>query len=284
MAIRIITDSAADYSAQEIEKRQITCIPMTVTFGDKEYMDGKDITKDEFFKLLTEGKDFPKTSQPSPSNFLECFEEAKEAGDSVIAILISSALSGTFQNAVLAKSMADYENIFIVDSKIATLGMRILVDRAVKLRDARRSAQEIVNEVENLRPRLRLFAGLDTLEYLAKGGRLSKTSAALGNLANLKPIITFTPEGNVSLCGKQMGIRHACKQVAKLTMADAPDMDCPLYLLYAYDQKNCAAFLHMLQKNGLNLESPKVRGIGPIIGTHIGTGAFGIVYVAKETE
>ncbi len=208
----------------------------------------------------------------------------KEAGDSVIAILISSALSGTFQNAVLAKSMADYENIFIVDSKIATLGMRILVDRAVKLRDAGRSAQEIVNEVENLRPRLRLFAGLDTLEYLAKGGRLSKTSAALGNLANLKPIITFTPEGNVSLCGKQMGIRHACKQVAKLTMADAPDMDCPLYLLYAYDQKNCAAFLHMLQKNGLNLESPKVRGIGPIIGTHIGTGAFGIVYVAKETE
>ncbi len=284
MAIRIITDSAADYSAQEIKKRQITCIPMTVTFGDKEYMDGKDITKDEFFKLLTEGKDFPKTSQPSPSNFLECFEEAKEAGDSVIAILISSALSGTFQNAILAKSMADYENIFIVDSKIATLGMRILVDRAVKLRDAGRSAQEIVNEVENLRPRLRLFAGLDTLEYLAKGGRLSKTSAALGNLANLKPIITFTPEGNVSLCGKQMGIRHACKQVAKLTMADAPDMDCPLYLLYAYDQKNCAAFLHMLQKNGLNLESPKVRGIGPIIGTHIGTGAFGIVYVAKETE
>ena len=284
MAIRIITDSAADYSAQENEKRQITCIPMTVSFGDKEFMDGKNITKDEFFKLLTEGKDFPKTSQPSPSNFLECFEEAKEAGDSVIAILVSSALSGTLQNAVLAKSMADYENIFIIDSKIATLGMRILVDRAVKLRDAGRTVQEIVDEVENLRPRLRLFAGLDTLEYLAKGGRLSKTSATLGNLANLKPIITFTAEGNVSLCGKQMGIRHACKQVAKLTMADAPDMDCPIYLLYAYEQKNCAAFLHTLQKSGLNLDSPKVRGIGPIIGTHIGTGAFGIVYVAKETE
>ena len=284
MAIRIITDSAADYSAQEIEKRQITCIPMTVSFGDKEFMDGKNITKDEFFKLLTEGKDFPKTSQPSPSNFLECFEEAKEAGDSVIAILVSSALSGTLQNAVLAKSMADYENIFIIDSKIATLGMRILVDRAVKLRDAGRTVQEIVDEVENLRPRLRLFAGLDTLEYLAKGGRLSKTSATLGNLANLKPIITFTAEGNVSLCGIQMGIRHACKQVAKLTMADAPDMDCPIYLLYAYEQKNCAAFLHTLQKSGLNLDSPKVRGIGPIIGTHIGTGAFGIVYVAKETE
>ncbi len=281
MAIRIITDSAADYSAQEIQKRQITCIPMTVTFGDKEYLDGRDITKEEFFELLTEGKDFPKTSQPSPSSFLECFEAAKESGDSVIAILISSALSGTLQNAVLAKSMADYENIFIIDSKIATLGMRILVDRAVKMRDNGYTAHEIVAELEALKPRLRLFAGLNTLEYLAKGGRLSKTTAALGNLANLKPLITFTEDGNVTLCGKQMGIRHACKQVAKLVMDDEPDMDCPVYLLYAYDQKNCAAFLHTLQKNGLKLDSPKVRGIGPIIGTHIGTGAFGIVYVAK---
>ena len=284
MAIRIITDSAADYSAQEIKKRQITCIPMTVTFGDKEYLDGRDITKEEFFRLLTEGKDFPKTSQPSPSNFLSCFEEAKEAGDTVIAILISGALSGTLQNATLAKGMAEYENIFIIDSRIATLGMRILVDRAVKMRDAGRTAQEIVAEIENLKPRLRLFAGLDTLEYLAKGGRLSKTTAALGNLANLKPIITFTADGNVSLSGKQMGNRHACRQVAKLTMADEPDMDCPVYFLYAYDQKNCAAFVHTLQKCGLDIESPKVRGIGPIIGTHIGTGAFGIVYVAKETK
>ena len=83
MAIRIITDSAADYSAQEIEKRQITCIPMTVTFGDREYLDGHDITKEGFFRLLMEGKDFPKTSQPSPSSFLQCFKEAKEAGDAV---------------------------------------------------------------------------------------------------------------------------------------------------------------------------------------------------------
>ena len=199
MAIRIITDSAADYSAQEIEKRQIACIPMTVTFGDTEYLDGRDITKEQFFELLTNGSDFPRTSQPSPASFLEYFEAAKEAGDTVIAVLVSSALSGTFQNAVLAKSMAEYEDIFIIDSKIATLGMRILVDRAVRMRDRGCSPQEIVTEVEHLKPRLRLFAGLDTLEYLAKGGRLSKTAATLGNLANLKPIITFTQEGNVTL-------------------------------------------------------------------------------------
>ncbi len=284
MAIRIITDSAADYSAQEIEKRQIACIPMTVTFGDTEYLDGRDITKEQFFELLTNGSDFPRTSQPSPASFLEYFEAAKEAGDTVIAVLVSSALSGTFQNAVLAKSMAEYEDIFIIDSKIATLGMRILVDRAVRMRDMGCSPQEIVTEVEHLKPRLRLFAGLDTLEYLAKGGRLSKTAATLGNLANLKPIITFTQEGNVTLCGKQMGIRHACKQTAKLVMENEPDMNEPIYLLYSHEQKNCAAFHHALQKNGLKIDTPKVRGIGPIIGTHIGTNAFGIVYVAKETD
>lgn len=284
MAIRIITDSAADYSAEEIAKRKITCIPMSVTFGEKEYLDGKDITKEEFFELLIMSKDFPKTSQPAPANFLECFEEAKESGDTVIAILISSALSGTFQNANLARNMAEYENVYIIDSKTASLGMRILVDRAVKMRDAGASATEIVKEVESLKSRIRIYAGLDTLEYLAKGGRISKAAATIGNLANLKPLITITEEGSVSLCGKQMGIRHACKQVSKLVMTDEPDLDCPIYFLYSYDQKNCAAFLHTLKKNGLEIGSPKVRGIGPTIGTHIGTGAFGIVYVAKKFD
>lgn len=281
MAIRIITDSAADYSAQEIEKRNITCIPMSVTFGETEYLDGKTITKEEFFELLTTSKDFPKTSQPAPASFLECFEEAKEAGDTVIAILISGSLSGTFQNANLARNMAEYENIYLIDSKTASLGMRVLIDRAVKMRDAGASATEIVKEVESLKSRIRIYAGLDTLEYLAKGGRLSKTAATIGNLANLKPIITVTEDGTVSLCGKQMGIRHACKQVAKLVMAEEPDRNCPIYFLYSHDQKNCAAFIHTLKKSGLEIESPKVRGIGPIIGTHVGIGAFGIVYVSK---
>lgn len=282
MAIRIIIDSSADYSRQEIEKRQITCIPMSVSFGGREYIDGKDLTKEQFFEMLLTEPDFPKTSQPSPADFLACFSEAKKSGDSVIAILLSSGLSGTFQNATLAKSMSEYENIFLIDSLSATLGIRILTDKAVKMRDAGHTAQEIITELERLKPRIRLFAGLDTLEYLAKGGRLSRTAAAIGNLANLKPIITITPDGTVSLCGKQMGIRHACKQVTRLVLEQEPDRNYPVYFLYSYDQKNCAAFLHTLRKNGLEFDSPKVRGIGPTIGTHIGTGAFGIVYIAKE--
>lgn len=282
MAIRIIIDSSADYSQKEIEKRQITCIPMSVSFGEKEYLDGRDITKEEFFELLTTEKDFPKTSQPSPATFLECFEEAKDAGDTVIAILLSSALSGTYQNAVLAKNMSEYEDVFLIDSQNVSLGIRILADCAVKMRDAGHTAQEIITKLEELKPRIRVYAALDTLEYLSKGGRLSKTAATIGNLTNLKPIIQVTEDGNVVLCGKQMGIRHACKQVSKLVTEHTPDEKYPIYFLYSHDQKNCAAFLHTLRKNGMEFDSPKVRGIGPIIGTHVGTGAFGIVYVEKQ--
>ena len=109
MAIRIITDSAADYTLAEIEKRKITCVPMTITFGDQSYQDCFELGKDEFFEKLQMESELPRTSQPSPAGFLSCFEEAKEAGDTVIAILISSALSGTLQSAMLAKDMAEYD-------------------------------------------------------------------------------------------------------------------------------------------------------------------------------
>lgn len=279
MAIQIITDSAADYSAQEIARRQITCIPMSVSFGEEQFQDGVDLTKEAFFEKLLSEKEFPKTSQPSPTMFINCFEEAKAAQDTVIAILISGELSGTVQSAVLAKEMVEYENIYIIDSQNATLGMRVLVDRAVFLREQGCDAKTIIEELEALRPRIRVYAGLDTLEYLYKGGRLSKGQAALGNLVNLKPVVEITQEGRVELCGKQIGMKHAFRQIANILEEDAPDVDYPVYFLYSYDKKNCINFIQYLKKKGLDFGTPKLRGIGATIGSHIGTGAFGIVYV-----
>lgn len=282
MAIHIITDSAADYSVQEIERRGITCIPMSVSFGDEHYMDGVNLTKEEFFEKLVSQPIFPKTAQPSPMAFMEQFKKAKETGDTVIAILISSELSGTLQAATMAKDMLEYDKIYIVDSKSVTLGMRILIDRALVLREQGKSAEEIINELENLRGRIRIYAGLDTLEYLYKGGRLTRGEATVGNLVNLKPMVTVTQQGNVELCGKQIGIRHVYKQLAKIVREDAPDMEYPIYFVYSYDKKNCAGFIQYLQKKELDFGVPKLRGIGPTIGSHVGTGAFGIVYVEQE--
>lgn len=134
MGIRIITDSAADYSQAEIERRKIKCLPMAITFGTETYLDGEELSKEEFYEKLVAGEYFPQTSQPSPASMVDAFEEAKEAGDAVIVILIASVLSGTYQTAHLAKEMAEYEDVYIIDSQTATLGMRILVDRAVQMR------------------------------------------------------------------------------------------------------------------------------------------------------
>ena len=279
MAIRIITDSAADYTVQELEKRKITCVPMTIAFDDVTYIDGVDLSKEEFFELLMSRKNFPTTSQPAPTGFLECFEQAKQDGDTVIAVLISGSLSGTIQSAMLAKSMAEYENIYIIDSKTATLGMRILVDRAVVMREQGCEAEEIVEELEQLKGRFRIYAGLDTLEYLYNGGRLSRSQAHIGNLVNLKPVIAVTCDGGVEVCSKQIGMRHAYKQIGKFIEEDRPDEMYPVYYIYSYDKKNCVGFIQSLQKKGLDFGTPRIRGIGPTIGAHIGPGAFGVVYV-----
>lgn len=282
MAVQIIVDSTADFSAKEIEKRQITCIPMTITFGNEQYIDGVDLTKEEFFVKLMNEKEFPKTSQPSPAKFAECFEEAKENGDDVVAILVSGALSGTVQSATIAKDIAEHEGVHIVDSNTVTLGIRLLVDHAVRMRDQGKSAAEIVERLEELKGRVRIYAGLDTLEYLQKGGRISKTAASLGRLAGIKPIITIDEEGKVAVCGKQRGNKNVFRQIIKYIDAEMPDENYSVYFLYSADKKNCISFIQTLQKNGMDFGKIKTREIGPTVGSHIGPGGFGIVYVANE--
>ena len=231
---------------------------------------------------LTNEKEFPKTSQPSPAKFADCFEEAKENGDDVVAILVSGALSGTVQSATIAKDIAEHDGVYIVDSKSATLGIRLLVDRAVRMRDQGKSAKEIAEALDELKARVRLFAGLDTLEYLQKGGRISKTAASIGSLAGIKPIITIDEEGKVAVCGKQRGNKNVFRQIIKYVEADMPDENYSVYFLYSADKKNCISFIQTLQKNGLDFGKIKTREIGPTIGSHIGPGAFGIVYVANK--
>ena len=282
MAVQIFVDSTADFSAKEIEKRQITCIPMTITFGNEQYIDGVDLTKEEFFVKLMNEKEFPKTSQPSPAKFAECFEEAKENGDDVVAILVSGALSGTVQSATIAKDIAEHEGVYIVDSNTVTLGIRLLVDHAVRMRDQGKSAAEIVERLEELKDRVRIYAGLDTLEYLQKGGRISKAAASLGRLAGIKPIITIDEEGKVAVCGKQRGNKNVFRQIIKYIDAEMPDENYSVYFLYSADKKNCISFIQTLQKNGLDFGKIKTREIGPTVGSHIGPGGFGIVYVANK--
>lgn len=280
MAVRIMTDSAADYTAAEIAKRNIICVPMLVNLGGEEYLDGITLTKEAFYEKLKDG--YPKTSQPSPAAFQRAFEEAKAAGDTVVVILISGALSGTLQSAHLAKNIVDYPNIYIIDSCTATLGMRILVDQAVTMARRGTEAEEIVRRLEELKPRVTVYAALDTLEYLAKGGRLPKSVAGVGNLVSLKPVIALPGDGSVAVIGKQIGMHRAYRQISALIEQDAADEKYPFYFIYCADKRNCAGFVQYLRKQGKAFDEPKLRGIGPTIASHIGPGAFGVVYVKKQ--
>ena len=274
---KILVDSASDYGIKEIHKRNLEFVPISITIGENNYTDGVDFEKDEFYELLVSGCDFPKTSQPSPEAFLSFFRDAKDHGDSIICILLSSSLSGTFQSAAIAKDIVEYDNIYLIDSLTASCTIRLLADHAIRLVNEVLCAEEIADKIEELKRRVKLLAGLDTLEYLAKGGRLSKSAAAIGELANIKPVITLTEEGTVGVLGKCIGKNKAISQVLKHLEEETLDPDFPIYTIYSYGTENCEKFEEKLSENGYDI-SDRLQ-VGATIGAHIGPNAFGIVFV-----
>lgn len=276
--IRIIVDSSSDYQQAELISKNMELVPISVTVGEQSYLDGINLDRDEFYKTLAESADFPKTSQPSPQAFLDIFQDAKDKGDDVICILLSADLSGTCQSAHLAKNMADYDNIYIVDSQAAACLIRIMAEYACKLRKEGLPAEEIAAAIDALKSRVKVAAVLDTLEYLYRGGRLSKTAATIGELASLKPMITLT-DGKIGIIGKSLGKNKAINGLLKHIKDQDIDPAYPVYTIFTYGTENCLKFEEKLEGEGIH---PTNRlQIGPTIGTHIGPEAFGIVYVTQ---
>lgn len=280
--IRIVTDSAADFDKNELEKYEIKCVHLCVNFGEQSYIDGINLEKDKFYDLLQYSDEFPKTSQPSPESFLKVFEEAKESGDTVLAILLSGALSGTIQSAKIAKDICGYDDIHIIDSKTVSAGEKLLTLFAVSLRDKGYSAEAIINEVEKLRGRCKVYAGVDTLEYLYKGGRLSKTAAEIGTLVNIKPIVKVTPEGEVSVADKCMGRKSMLSKLIKYPEKTGIDSRFPICFLYSQDKANCNEVMDKMDKLGYDMNNSMCINICPTVGAHVGIGAVGIAYVVPE--
>lgn len=281
MGIRIITDSAADFDSETAKRRQIDIVPMTVQFGDATFLAGKNLSNEVFYQLLQAGKENPSTSQPTPAAFLRYFEEARDAGDQVVVILLSGALSGTLQSAEIAKELCEYEEIYIVDSRTATAGMQILVNFACKLRRSGLSAAGIAAEVEKLKDKVRIFAVIDTLEYLRRGGRLSGLQAGIGAVTKLKPTIAVR-DGAVGIVGKSFGMAAAVKHMMKMLEEHPIDDDFPSYFLYSSDKTREELLLPKLKEQGKLPQRLHYCGIGAAIGTHIGPGALGMAYMERK--
>ena len=277
--IRLIVDTSADYTLKELEERNFTIVPLTVMINGKSYLDTIELDRNELYEMMEAGADFPKTSQPSPQMFAEIFEDAKAKGDDVICILLSSALSGTCQSAHLAKNMTDYDNIHIIDSLSATHAIRIMADYALKLINEGLSASEVAERVEAMKSKVRILAAVDTLDYLCKGGRVSKTAATIGNLANLKPLIAVNAEGKVEVIGKCIGRVKALNQLLKLLQEKEVDTDIPLYTLYAYGTETTEKLEKKLESENYTV-ADRLQ-IGSTIGAHVGPGAAAIIFVEK---
>lgn len=279
--VRIITDSAADFEAEELQQLDVTLIPLIVRFGETEYNDGRDLTKAEFYeKLLTSG-DFPLTSQPSPTVLASIFAQVKEAGDEAIYITISSGISGTYQTARMVCEDAEAPGCFVVDSRNATGGQRHLVEYAVRLRDAGKNAAQIVEALESFRQRVVLYACINTLEYLYRGGRISHTVYKLGNMAQIKPVIHVDPEGKIAIPAKAMGMRKGMDTLCKYLGARTPDPDFPLYVMYTNNRSVAETLADRIRAHGFAVPDDHIIGVGAAIGTHIGPDACGLVYVEK---
>ena len=279
MCVRIIEDTSTDVSEKYREKIQF--VPLTVRFGDKEYLDGVELSKHQFYEMLVESDVLPTTSQATPAAFAEYLESVASAGDSAVVITLSSKLSGTYQSAVLAAE--DYPNIYVVDSQSVAIGTGVLAQYAVELAQQGMGAEEIAQVLTQQREKVCVVALLDTLEYLKKGGRISKTVAFAGGVLNIKPVVTVQ-DGAVALIGKARGSRNGNNLlVEKIREAGGVDFERPVLLGYTglssallekyVDDSKALWADHVDKLDGCLLCS--------VIGTHAGPGAVAVAFFRK---
>lgn len=273
MGIRIIVDSTADLT-QNVRER-VTVVPLTVHFGEQEFVDGVDITGYQFYEMLETSSVLPTTSQASPYAFSAAFGQAVADGEEVIAIVVSSKLSGTYQSAIIAAE--DYSGkVHVVDSRNIAIGSAILVEYALRLVDEGKSAAEIVELLNQQRDRVRLMAVVDTLEYLQRGGRLSKTAAIAGGILSIKPIIALE-DGEIKVLAKGRGVKQAVSLLNQEIAKAGRDETLPALLGYT---GTSAEQLHKYRQENEDLwphEVPESVVCG-VVGTHAGPGAIAVAF------
>ena len=276
--VKIVVDSTADISRERREALGIEMVPLGVLFGNETYLDGVTITPDEFYDKLAASPSLPTTSQPSPAEFASKYEQllAEEPGTQIISYHLSSAVSGTYQSALLASTMLEGEpDITVIDTKSASYGYGLLAVRAAEMAAAGRSKEEILAETDRLDKDRKLYFMVDTLEYLQKGGRIGKAAALFGSILNIKPILTLDDEGYVSAVDKVRGPKKAMQRIADmLEMSFGSD---PVHTIYAYSKHaEPANELRELIDSRFNVKSVEYTTLGAVIGTHVGPGTAAV--------
>lgn len=277
-SVALVTDSTADIPLEVRERLDIAMVPLKVLFGEQSYLDNIELQPAQFYTKLVSFGGLAKSSQPSPADFLEVFKKLTDEGRTVVCVNLSSALSGTYQSAIIAKSMMDDDaDVTIIDSKSASYGYGQMVVAAAEMAKAGASKDEIVAEIARLRNQLRLYFLVDTLEYLQKGGRIGKASAVLGALLNIKPILSIDDEGTVFPVEKVRGQKRAMSRIAEMLETSFPDRQ-PVNVTLAKTPgfESGVAEMAELLKSRLQVQNFTETEIGPVIGAHAGPGTIGL--------
>lgn len=277
--VKILTDSSCDLSLERCAELGVEMLPITVHFGEESYRANLDFSNEEFYEKLAAAAELPKTAQITPAFFEKIFRGYQESGDEVVCLFISSKMSGTLQSATVAKDILGATNIYLPDTLNVTFALGLLVEEAVKMRDQGLSAAKIVENIQGLIPRVRLWALIDDLKYLKMGGRLSATSALVASILGICPIITLK-DGLVEVVGKARGKKAAFKFIQGLVEKEPVSADYGVSVGHAAVPETRDDFLDYFE-DALKKREIYQLDIGSIVGTHTGPGAVGLAYIKK---
>jgi DegV family protein with EDD domain len=280
--IRFVTDSTCEAPDELLAHPAVTVVPLYVLFGQESLRDNVDITRQEFWRRLPSANPLPTTSQAPPAGFFAPFQQYTDAGDEVVTLLISSKLSRTYDSAISAMAELPGRPIDVVDSLTTSVGLGLLLEEALRMGEAGKSRAEIIARVESLREKVHIMFALETLEYLARGGRIGKAQAFLGTTLNLKPLLQITG-GEITPVSRARGKRKALQDMIDHLAHQVPERG-PKVRLAVMDACAPEEAGEVAKALSARFESPNVwqASLGPVLGTHVGPGTVGAAAFVSE--
>ena len=281
--IALITDSACDLPPEEFIRRNIRVVPVVVIFGEESYVDKVTMTERDFYRMLETSPHHPKTSQPAPADFQEVFQQAGANHKQALAITLTGALSGTFQSAQrAAKAVKEQIDVHVVNSKNVCLGQGLVVRAAAEaIESGVTDIEELKNRVEAAAQNVRLFVSFETMEYLVRGGRVSRFRGAIAQLLKLKPILTFDAEGKVKVVAKTFGGDHARRKLAAIVKRATTGKRKLRFLVAHANNLEGARFHAEWIRKYFEVPEVDVVSVSPALGAHAGPGAVAVAFLGE---
>lgn len=277
--IRIITDSLCDLTMEHAKKLNIDILPLTVRFGEQDYKCGIELSNEEFYEKLETSSDNPSTAAVNPYEFEEKFKSYIDNGDDVVAILFSKHMSATYQSASIAAGNVDSDRLHLIDCENGAMGQALLIETAVAMRDKGLSADEISEKITELLPKTKTYIVIDTMEYLKRGGRISKSAALIGGLMKLHPVLQVVADGAKPV-DKVKGKKSCNAWLINKLLENPADTSYQLVIGHSNAPERAEAFKEQLREAGITNDI-FITCIGPVVGTHIGPNCLGIGYIEK---